>query len=240
MMRPRLVLVHGTRFDSRQWAEYAEAIPEAEIVAVDLPGHGTRAGAEFTTDAAVGVVAEAADVEGPVIVAGHSLGGYVATTYAQRRPARVDALVLIGAMADPKRHPVLRRTYTGFARALGMVGAERMARGSNLVMRGLGAAPDDLPDSAGYAALPAAWAATMASADPAQLAALDCPVYLVAGSLDQLRIDTRHYAAACRDPHIRLIPGATHFAPTTHRDQVAGILREAVSAGVVAYGRPST
>lgn len=231
--RPLLVLVHGTRFDASQWEGYDHLVPGAQTLAVDLPGHGSRAGESYDTQAALAVVDAAvgsADEGQPVVLAGHSLGGYVATAYAERHPDALHALVLVGACADPSRHPVLRRLYTGFARVLPAVGAARMAGIANAVMRRLGAEPDDLPDATGYAVLPEAWAAVIAAAGVRQLEQLTCPVFLVAGQFDQLRIDTNAYAAICADPRVRIISRASHFAPITHRDAVAAVLREAVEA----------
>ena len=229
--RPLLVLVHGTRFDTRQWVGYAELIPEADLMPVDLPGHGTRAGRPYSTDAALAVVEEAvgrAEPGRPVVLAGHSLGGYVSADYAHRHPGVLAGLVRIGATADPSRHPQLARLYTGFAGLLPRVGADRMSRLANGVMRRLGASVDDLPDATGYAATPAAWSAVVAEARADQLADVDCPVYLVAGQFDQLGIDLRAYARHCRDPRVLVIKRASHLAPLTHRGQVAAILRDAV------------
>lgn len=227
--RPLLVLLHGTRFDSRAWSGYAELVPEADVVAVDLPGHGTRAGQPYSTDAALAILEGATDTSASVVLAGHSLGGYLAAAYAHRHPERPAALVLIGATADPSRHPVLVGTYTGFARLLPIVGADRMARVANLTLRGLGMQPGALPDATGYAVTPQAWAAVIAEARPDQLAELDCPVFLVAGQFDQMRIDIHRYAQACRDARVRILPRASHLAPLTHPEAVAAVLREAVA-----------
>lgn len=235
-VRPVLVLVHGTRFDARQWDGYADLIPEADLVTVDLPGHGERAGAEYSSAAAVAAVTDVLEEVAarvprpPVVLAGHSLGGYVATTVAEHHPDLIDALVLIGAAADPTRHPILRHLYSGFARTLGVVGPDRMARATNRVLRRLGAADADLPGTTGYDVLPTAWATTAAEAGARQLADLTCPVFLVSGRFDQLGIDTRRYARACVDARVRVIPRATHLAPITHRPQLAAILREAIDA----------
>lgn len=233
MPRPLLVLAHGTRFDATSWVDYAPLVPEADVVAVDLPGHGTRAGQEYTTQAAVDILDAAVREVGPereVVVAGHSLGGYVTAAWAQAHPTRPSAIVLIGATADPSRHPVLVHAYSGFAALLPIVGAQRMARFANGVMRRLGASADMLPDATGYAATPAAWAAVVTESGPHQLRGLRCPVFLVAGQFDQLRIDMGAYARECHDPRIRVVRGASHLAPITHRDAVAGVLREAVAA----------
>ncbi|WP_240322627.1 alpha/beta fold hydrolase [Austwickia chelonae] len=230
--RPLLILVHGTRFDARQWRGYDELVPDADLLAVDLPGHGTRAGEPWSSSAALAVVDAAVrstDPDRPVLLAGHSLGGYVATAYAHQHPERLSGLVLVGACADPSRHPRLVFLYTGFARLLPLVGAERMAAVANGVMRRLGAQAQDIPDATGYEVTPAAWAGVVAEARADQLAPVACPVYLVAGQYDQLRIDLADYAQACRDGRTRIIPRASHLAPLTHRAQVAEIFREAVA-----------
>ncbi|HPR45906.1 MAG TPA: alpha/beta fold hydrolase, partial [Ottowia sp.] len=77
---PLLILLHGTRLTGAQWATYAERLAGvADVVAPDLPGHGTRAEQPFTLDAAVRVVEDlvASAAERPVFLAGHSLGGFV-------------------------------------------------------------------------------------------------------------------------------------------------------------------
>ncbi len=201
--------------------------------AVDLPGHGSLVGQPWSFEASCAVVDEAlADVENhrSVVLAGHSLGGYVAADYARLHPDRLSALVLIGATADPSRHPLLVRLYTGFARLIPVLGAERLSAGTNAGLRLLGLDRGDCPDGTGYAVTPQAWADVIAQARPEGLASLACPVFLVAGQFDQMRIDLRRYARICRDPRARVISRATHLAPLTHRDAVAGVLREAVAA----------
>jgi pimeloyl-ACP methyl ester carboxylesterase len=237
--RPLLVLLPGTRFDAREWDGYAERIPEADLVPLDLPGHGTRAGQPYSSEAALAVVKEALAAPGargrPVVLAGHSLGGYVAAAYAHRHPRALAGLVIIGATADPSRHPLLVHTYLGFARLLPIVGAERMAVLANATLRRLGLAAHDIPDATGYAVTPQAWAAVVEEARADQLTEVTCPAYLVAGQFDQLRIDIGRYARACRDGRVRIIPRASHLAPLTHRDEVAAVLREAaIAAGPLA------
>ena len=145
---------------------------------MDLPGHGTRAGEPYSTQGALAVVDEAVGRALPgqrVVLAGHSLGGYVSAAWAHRHPRDLDALVLIGATADPSRHPRLVFAYTGFARLIPLVGAERMARFANRVLRRLGMDADALPNATGYAVTPDAWAAVVREASADQLADLERP-----------------------------------------------------------------
>ncbi len=227
------MLVHGTRFSARSWDGYAELVPGAEVRAVDLPGHGSRAGQAYTSASAVAVVEQEVGTAGPrrpAVLAGHSLGGYVSAAYAARHPDRLSGLVLIGAAADPSRHPHLARAYTGFARLVPVVGPERMSRFANGVLRCAGLPAEKMPGAAGYAVTQQAWGSVVAESRASQLAGVSCPVYLVGGQFDQLRIDTAAYARACREPHVHVIRGATHLAPLTHPEAVAAILRQAVAA----------
>lgn len=225
--------------NARQWDVYRRLLPDVDVRTPDLPGHGSRVGEPFTREAAVATVA--AEVDGaapgqPVVLAGHSLGGYVAALYAAAHPGAVDRLVLVGASADPASR--LTAVYEAFAAVLPRVGAARMARGVNAVMRLLGARGEmaaALPDGEAYAALPAAWRLVIDECGPHLLEGVGCPVVLVNGQLDQMRLHVRRFAAAAGPgTEAVLIPRATHLLPSTHVPQLAGVLREAVAATVQA------
>lgn len=227
----RLVLVHGTRMDASEWAAYPALLPDAQLVAVDLPGHGSRLGEEFTAESAMAVIVGAVGGRSPgqrVVLAGHSLGGYLAMLYAGTHPD-LDALVLIGSSAEPVGP--LAAAYRRFADVLPLVGAERMARASNAVMRRLGAGEQELPGAEGYAALPAAWQVVFEQCRATSLEGVTCPVFLVNGQFDQMRVHVGRFAAAARDSRVVTIPRATHLMPLTHTEQVADVLREALAAG---------
>ena len=86
----RLVLVHGSRLSASQWSPQTARLAAdpalrdwLEVVVPDLPGHGARSSEPFTLDRAVGAVAAAVEADPAVecvVLAGHSLGGYVAAT----------------------------------------------------------------------------------------------------------------------------------------------------------------
>ena len=102
---PAIVFLHGTRLTRAAWAPQVERLADAfRVIAVDLPGHGTRAAEPFTLDLAATAVADAirANATGAkAVVVGLSLGGYVAMHLAAREPALVRGLVLAGATAEP-------------------------------------------------------------------------------------------------------------------------------------------
>ncbi|MGC5584337.1 alpha/beta fold hydrolase [Ornithinimicrobium sp. W1679] len=228
--RPLLVLVHGSRFSRRQWSGYAAQLPSADVVAVDLPGHGERVGMAFTVGSALDVIDEAVRSGGPgrrVVLAGHSLGGYLASLYAAEHPGTLAGLVLLGATGDPAGR--LTGVYTGFAKLLPRVGFERMARLANAVIRALGARPEDLPDAAAYPVLGDAWDAVVERCGPHVLTTVDCPVTIANGRWDQMRIHAARFAAAAPQARVVVVEGASHLFPLTHRAATVETLRRALA-----------
>ena len=117
---PAIVFVHGTRVTHAVWTPQLTALAdEFRTVAVDLPGHGTRADQPFTLAGAADVVGGAIDAlpGGRAIVVGLSLGGYVAMDLAARTPERVSGLVLAGATSEPVG--AMRAPFLVFAWGLG-------------------------------------------------------------------------------------------------------------------------
>lgn len=100
-----IVFLHGTRLTRAQWYPQLRRLSgRYRCVALDLPGHGTRAAEPFTIEGAAAAVAEAIDAEaatGRALVVGLSLGGYVAMEAAAAYPDRVLGLVLAGCSAEP-------------------------------------------------------------------------------------------------------------------------------------------
>lgn len=237
-MTTRLVLVHGTRMSSAQWRlpAYEEVLAGLDVVTPDLPGHGSRVSERFTTAAAVEVISEAVESGGssaPVVLAGHSLGGYMAMAYAARHPERLAGLALIGASAVPRGPGAA--AYRAFASMIPRVGPERMARLSNRVLTRLTDAQTAravLDGGDSYAATADAWAAVMADGDPRLLRGVTCPVLLASGQWDQLRVHAKQFAAQCRDARVVVVPRATHLLPLSHPRVVATLLRDfALEAG---------
>ncbi|HET7829856.1 MAG TPA: alpha/beta hydrolase [Candidatus Limnocylindrales bacterium] len=100
-----LVFIHGTRLTRAQWLPQLRRLSgQYRCVAIDLPGHGTRAGEAFTIEAAVDSVRVAVEAEaesGRALLVGLSLGGFVAMEAAEAIPDRVLGLVLAGCSAEP-------------------------------------------------------------------------------------------------------------------------------------------
>jgi len=102
---PAIVFLHGTRLTRSQWLPQLRRLSgRYRCIALDLPGHGTRAGEPFTIEAATAAVVAAIEAEaatGTATLVGLSLGGYVAIETADAHPGRVTCLVLAGCSAEP-------------------------------------------------------------------------------------------------------------------------------------------
>lgn len=83
-----VVFLHGSPANRKAALGIARALPPGiELLVPDLPGHGSRAGEPFAIDRSLEVLAETIAREGrPAVVAGDSLGGYLALAAGSRVP----------------------------------------------------------------------------------------------------------------------------------------------------------
>jgi pimeloyl-ACP methyl ester carboxylesterase len=209
----------------RAWLE-----PEFVVTTPDLPGHGRRAAQYFTMDtavAAVDVAVDAATPGQPVVLVGHSLGGYVAMEYAARHSDRLAGLVTIGAAAVPQG--VGSAAYRLLGLATEKAGRERIARSNDRMLRRM-AAPEVFAaihaDGYWFDGVRPSWAAVMSGGRPELLAAVSCPVLVVRGQFDQLGLDGPRYAAAAPRGRLRTVRGASHLLPLTRPWQTCAIIAD--------------
>ncbi|HSF98754.1 MAG TPA: alpha/beta hydrolase [Ornithinibacter sp.] len=234
----RVVLIHGSQLSGAQWRRYAALLgPDVELCVPDLPAHGSRRDEPFTWERALEVVGQAVDGGDPgvpVVLVGHSLGGYLSMAYAAANPQRLSGLALLGASAVPAGPgAVLYRVIASVEQRLGV---DRMSRALDREFAAL--LPAELAaviKEAGYGfdGVPAAWAGVMGFCRPEMLAEVTCPVLLVNGQLDQLRVDVRRYARAARSARwVRVVTvrRGLHVFPLTHPHETAAALWEVVSA----------
>lgn len=142
-----VVLLHGWCLDRRTWHRQASALPEAldgvasvRVVAYDMRGHG-RSGTTRLRSATLDrlgddlalVLREVAPT-GPVVLAGHSLGGMAIMEYAEQHSAefaeRVAGLVFVATTAEGHTHTKygLPSPLTGLLRTAEQVSAGVLAR----------------------------------------------------------------------------------------------------------------
>ena len=100
---PVIVLLHGSNADLMTWQQWAEILREEyRVIRFDQRGHGLTgpaADGDYSHEAFVadvGKVADALDLD-TFTLAGNSMGGGIAMSYAMEHPERLDALVLVDA-----------------------------------------------------------------------------------------------------------------------------------------------
>lgn len=97
--QPGLILVHGGAGHARWWSFVAPLFPQYRVVALDLSGHGDSArrdvySVDHWTEEVLAVV-EGAGMEGPPVVIGHSMGGFVATATAAKAGDRLAGTIIL-------------------------------------------------------------------------------------------------------------------------------------------------
>lgn len=97
--RPGIVLVHGGAAHARWWSPIAPLIGEYRVVALDLSGHGDSGRRpKYTIEQwtqEVLAAGEAVESEGPPVVVGHSMGGFVAAATAVTGGDRVAGIIIL-------------------------------------------------------------------------------------------------------------------------------------------------
>ena len=95
---PPLVLLHGAGQNALWWNQFANALPERRIVAVDMPGHGMSSPAtEWNLEAIAELLFEGLRprLPGSAVWGGQSWGGKVAALVAATRRQECAGLLLI-------------------------------------------------------------------------------------------------------------------------------------------------
>lgn len=121
-----VVLVHGFPFSADEWRDDARALAgELRILAPSMRGFGATPLASPPSVSVDGMaddvaaILDAMKVEGPVVVGGLSMGGYVALAFARRHPQRVRALVLADTRADADTDEARANREAGIAKVQG-------------------------------------------------------------------------------------------------------------------------
>lgn len=139
MDHPRIVGLHGFGGSGRSWDAVRVELARqggdpGRLVTPDLRGHGGAAArrpvdVEHVLDDVAAVVRDAA-TDGPVVLAGYSLGGRIAAQLAVRDSTSLAALVLISStfgLDDPDERAARRASDERLARDLEAIGTERFA-----------------------------------------------------------------------------------------------------------------
>ncbi len=231
------MFVHGTRLTRAQWLPQLRRLSDRyRCIAIDLPGHGERAGEPFTMAAASDAVVAAIEAEataGRAVIVGLSLGGYVAIETAERCPERVAGLVLAGCSAEPVGSgrgglPGVRRGGSSTPRAAGSASSTGASSGSATAP---GSRTPSSPAASGRSAAPRRCASSSARASSSASGGLWTPVLVVNGALDPVfGPGGDPWAAACRRGRHVVLSRAMHLAnldrPGAFSDLVAAFVAD--------------
>lgn len=245
-----LVLLHGFPLDHRMWLDVTDLLPgDRTVLAPDLPGFGSSpagpaiaegVGADPGTPSidvaadAVAAVLRAHDVP-RAVVAGLSMGGYVAMALVERHPELVAGLALLDtksvadeaparekrlAVADTVEVEMTVEAVIGMR--TGLLGATNRVARPDLAERLEGWIRDQGP----YAV---AWAQRAMAARPDRTAALEGyagPAVVVVGAEDELSpVPTaEHMARALADAELVVVPAAGHMTTNESPEPVAAAL----------------
>ncbi len=252
------VLLHASASSGAQWKSLAGALAARDVLAPDLLGYGaTPAPAvegEFRlAEEAAALRPRLRALGAAVDLVGHSYGGAIALHLARTSPELVRRLVLIEPVAfhllregdaiDVAGYREFADTAAGVRRAAAAGASEAAAELFVDYWNGAGAWSALPPERRApvLAALPKLGLEIDAVlGEPATLRDLrriDRPVLLIQGG--QTRLSTRcvchRLAHALSDVEHRVVRGAGHMLPLTHRDEVNGL----VVAFLGAQSRPA-
>lgn len=258
-----VVLAHGWTLDSTCWEPVAARLEGVRVLRYDHRGHGRSAAADPSTMTIEQLADDLAAVlraevpEGPIVLAGHSMGGMTAMALAERHPAlaaRVVGLALVataaGGLGATFPEWLRRVDENRFFASAAWTGRRSLARHPTVLepaMRAMlvGRHPSraalrrtsEVIAACRPTTLSGFWATLGAHQRQAALAAYaDIPVHIMAGTRD--RLTPPRYARRIREalPHARLtlFPDAGHMLPLERTDGVVCRIQALVGAAVPA------
>jgi pimeloyl-ACP methyl ester carboxylesterase len=227
---PTILLIHGSGVSARCWINQLGGLAGAlSVLAVDLPGHGESDPSDAASvEEYARAVGDALDAlgTGPVIAAGHSLGGAVAIALAAGRPAAVRGLVLLASCEKmPHTDGTGERVLAALPGPLRKLAFFSMAK-KILFAPGAPAHAVTLGMEELRSCRPETMLKDMRAAKAMDLgeaaARLDVPTLLLCGSRDKLTPPALSARLSELIPlsRLRIIEGAGHMLPLEEADRV--------------------
>lgn len=242
---PALVLIHGVGLRAEAWGAMVPLMASnCTVFAVDMPGHGasplddTKTLPDYTDRFAAFVDA----LNGPVAVAGHSMGALIALDLAASRPACVASVAALNAVFE--RSPDAAKAVQDRASALKTFGRPDPAP---TLARWFGTRPTGArqttakachqwlleADQAGYAQ---AYGVFARHDGPSRMALsrMQTPALFLTGAADPNSTPAMSHSMAALAPNgqAHVLEGAAHMAPMTHPDVISGKLVHHVAGAV--------
>jgi pimeloyl-ACP methyl ester carboxylesterase len=212
-----IVFLHGMRVTRRMWQPQMDALgADFRVIALDLPGHGSRRDEPFRLERAVEHVAQTVDLaaNGRALIVGLSLGGYVAIEFGARYPDKAAGLVIASASVEPSGwynlpYKILLQAMAHLPQSwlsrlnralfLAVYGKKRAQPliAPGFFMRG---AADGIRD-------------VMSRKFGSRLAAYRGPVLLLNGAMDfGFRLHEKRFLRIAQQGRLQVIPGAFHIS----------------------------
>jgi pimeloyl-ACP methyl ester carboxylesterase len=238
------VLLHALAPGSAMWAEQRRALVRSghRVLTPDQRGYGARplGSAPPSLGVAADDLARLLDERHihDIVLAGVSMGGYVAMEFLRRHPGRVRALALLSTRAGPDDGPTAAQRHAFAAAVVDPVAGPRVTRSAAPTLVGA-TTRAERPTVAGRvramveAVAPAtlAWSQRAIAARPGSfdlLRAANVPAVVIAGEEDELVPLPEAHAMATALPDARLVtvPKAGHLVPMEAPDEVTRALAE--------------
>lgn len=205
---PTVLFVHGLDSTAAVWRPVIDLLADHTCVAVDLPGHGQSATSadpdDYSREAVLADLDEVmASLDAPVVLVGHSLGGYLGMAYALTRPGALAGLVLVST-GPGFRDPDARERWNDSVR-------------------------NNAPDYA-IEAIAATIAFHTDSMVIDRMTELTLPLALVIGNEDKAYLGANDYMEKKLPQATRTtVEGARHYVMRSHPDAVAQAIRSVTS-----------
>lgn len=240
---PPLVLLHGFPLDSRMWNGQIDDLSSRwRVIAPDFRGFGrSPAGGPFTVPSLADDIHELLAGLGalPCVLAGLSMGGYVAMNFARKYPATLRGLILVDTKdaADTAEQRENRNRMIEVAKSKGSLAIAEMMLGKML-------SPDTAEHRPGQvkslrAMMEACPATTIEHAlialrdrpdMTAELSKISVPTLVIVGDADAITPPSMAEGMKKRiaKSQLAVIKGAGHMAPMEQASQVNRAIRQFV------------
>ena len=204
---PALVFVHGLGGTTATWDGVVAAMsPRHLTVTVDLLGHGASPvpddPALYTRDAALADLDDVlATIDGPAVLVGHSLGGYLSLAHAATRPGGVVGIAVLNTgpgFRDPEKREAWNERSRRNAHRFGVP-----VQATNLNLQ------ED-------------------SVVMERLAEMTVPTLVLAGALDreEYTVSGQYLERKMPNAHLEVIEGGEHNMQETHPAEVAAAIEQ--------------